>query len=136
MESSYININNILLPVVKKWNINYMGYFIEYTFYNTGKWKFTIPVQAGWGFTYLTYKLNNELIREKKRIMLIYEPTMSGTYRITRYFGVGLDVGYRIVINKNKAIGKLTSPIYVLSFKIFYSRIYNDIKTKFAIRLP
>jgi len=135
-EKDMLLVEGVKLPVFKKWNINYMGYFIEYTFYNTRRWKFSIPVQAGWGLTYRSFYLNEKIIREDKQALFIYEPTMSGTYRITRYFGVGADVGYRLVFNKNKPIGRLTSPIYVFSFKIFYSRLYNDIKTKFGLKLP
>ena len=136
MEAGIIEFNDVKIPVIKKWNINYMAYYLEYTFYHTKHWKFTIPVQAGWGLTYRSYYLNNNLIREDKKLMFIYEPTMSGTYKFHRYFGIGADVGYRIVFNKNKAIGRLTSPIYVFSFKVFYSRMYNDLKSKFDLKLP
>lgn len=135
-EYTSMKVGDVNSPLIKKWNINYMAYYIEYTFYHTKHWKFTIPVQAGWGTTYKSYYLNDKLVREEKKLLLIYEPTMSGTYKFHRYFGIGADVGYRIVLNKNKAIGRLTSPIYVFSFKVFYSRMYNDIKTKFDLKLP
>ncbi len=136
MEYGIIEINDIKITAPKKWNINYMAYYLEYTFYHTKHWKFSIPVQAGWGITYRSYYLNEKLTREDRKMMFIYEPTMSGTYKFHRYFGIGADVGYRIVFNKNKAIGRLTSPVYVFSFKVFYSRMYNDLKTKFDLKLP
>lgn len=114
--------------------VQYMAYFIEYTFYKTKHWEFTIPVQLGLGrsFYHPAFYVPNSLINYKMfnpKFILVYEPTMSCTYNFNRWLGTGVDVGYRVLLLGRKSVAqKFNSPIYVLSIKLYYGTMYRDIK--------
>ena len=110
---------------------SYVNLFVEYTYFKTGKWQFSVPVQFGVGDSRYKYSFNGENITEDKHTILLYEPAVSGEYKITKWFGVGLDVGYRIMIISNKNIGsRFDSPVYSVGAVIFWGELYNMVFRK------
>ena len=129
--NSVISINDTL---IRKTKLHYLALYAEYTFYKTKHWQFSIMPQIGMGSTYYSYEhSNNELLNSvsRKSTVFIYEPMMSGNYRITKYFGLGADLGWRFTI-KNRRFVKdfLTSPIYSFHFDIYWWTIYKSIFRK------
>lgn len=105
--------------------LHYVAAFAEYTFYDTKRWEISIPLQIGIGSNYMQ--------QQGKKITqttaFFYEPTMSCTWKPTRYVGLGVDVGYRIV-TKDKTIipQNFTSPTYSFGIAFFFGTIYSDVK--------
>ena len=131
---SYNSVISISDTLIRKTKLNYLALYAEYTFYKTKHWQFSVMPQIGMGSTYYSYEhSNNELLntQTKKSPVFIYEPMMSGNYRITKYFGLGADLGWRFTI-KNRRIVKdfLTSPIYSFHFDIYWWTIYKSIFRK------
>ena len=108
---------------------NYFAYFIDYVFYKRKKWEFSIPLQIGIGSSrYEFTDQNSSLIKLERKIVVLYEPAITGHYKITKWFGVGMGAGFRIMIVNNKALDKkFNSPIYILNVKIFLGDIYKAI---------
>ncbi len=103
----------------------YVAAFAEYTFYDTKRWEISIPLQIGVG---KIYTLSNKK-QTHQSVALFYEPTMSLTYKATRYVGLGLDVGYRIVLkNKSEISQNFTSPTYSFGVAFFFGTMYSDAK--------
>lgn len=105
----------------------YVSLLAEYTFYENHRWEFSIPLQIGVGKLFYQNELTDAIT--SRSAMFVYEPTMNGTFKITRWFGVGANVGYRIVFKSNKVIDdRLTSPIYAVGMSFFFGTIYRDLR--------
>lgn len=109
----------------------YLNLFLDYVYYNKGPWQFSIPVQFGIGDSRYKYNFNGVDVIEYRQVIFLYEPAVSGQYRILKWFGVGLDVGYRIMIASNKNIGsKFNSPVYDIKALIYWGELCNMIFRK------
>lgn len=109
----------------------YVNLFLEYIYYKSGRWQFSIPIQFGIGGSSYKYTDNGSAVTESKHTILLYEPAVSGHYKITKWFGAGLDVGYRLMLINNKNIGgKFNSPVYDIKVIIFWGEIYQKIFPK------
>ncbi len=96
----------------------------EYVFHRSKHWQFSIPFDVGAGGSYLNYFFNGKNITTTSRLILIYEPVVSGQYKITRWLGAGSDIGYRFMYAKDKPSGlALSSPVYSFSVIIFWGEL-------------
>jgi|AntRauTorcE11897_2_1112592.scaffolds.fasta_scaffold35447_2 hypothetical protein len=107
----------------------YFSPYIDYTFYRKNNWFVTIPVQVGIGWSNLKYKnQQDETERTASGFMLSYEPAMAVEYRLFKYLGLGVGVGYRLMIVNNEPTNyQFTSPVYLLKVRILFSKIYKDV---------
>ncbi len=106
----------------------YVNIFIEYIYFKTRRWQFSIPIQFGIGGSSYKYNFNGADFIDSKHSILLYEPAVSGHYKLTSWFGAGLDVGYRIMIINNKNIGsKFNSPVYDFKVILFWGALYNSV---------
>ncbi len=105
---------------------SYFGLFFDYTIYQKKRWMFSIPLQLGFGgSSYQYYKKNEGLVTLNSGGIILFEPAVIGHYKITRWFGVGLGAGFRLMLVPNyKVAENFTSPIYVLKLKIFLDELY------------
>jgi hypothetical protein len=109
----------------------YVNLFLDYVYYNSGRWQFSIPIQFGIGDSRYKYNFNGENIIESRKVIFLYEPDVSGQFKIMKWFGVGLDVGYRIMILSNKNIGtKFNSPVYDIKALIYWGELYKTVSRK------
>ncbi len=85
-----------------------------------------MPLQFGLGgSSYEYYKKDKGLITTNAGVNFLFEPAVLGHYKITRWFGVALGAGLRVMIAPNPYVSEnFTSPIYVLRLKIFLGEIY------------
>ena len=101
--------------------MNNLSAFIEYNFYKTDKIYADIPIHLG--ISKLSY-IKEEQSRATT-YALVYEPAMTIEYRFLRYLGLGTGFGYRVVLYNHKEINeKLSSPIYIFRFKVYFGDIY------------
>lgn len=103
----------------------YFSPYLEYVFYNSRKWEFSLATQLGFGGA--SYQYNNT---EGKKIKLVestvlsYEPAMLIDYKIVRWFGIGTGVGYRLIYYKSPGVAeKFSSPEYVIKLKVYLGEI-------------
>lgn len=121
--------------VETKYDANLKFWFIspyfEYAFYRTEKLDVSIPIHLGFGKSNYTYKTNagNTVVVDDHAVVL-YEPSMLAIYKPIRYLGVGVGIGYRLMLKNNKAIEeRFTSPTYTLRLQIFFGQIWRDIRS-------
>jgi hypothetical protein len=77
-------------------------------------------VQIGFGRTFYKsiFPDLSERIVETHPIV-VYEPCISGEYRLLPWFALGAEGGFRIFLVKNKAVKeRFTAPMYVFSASI------------------
>jgi hypothetical protein len=125
----YQNNNNITNMTNANLQLTYFSAWAEYVYYRNHKWQFSIPFQIGIGQAYYKYTLNNELKKIDENVIFVYEPAVSVEYKITKWLGVGSDIGFRFILtNYNHLNEKLNSPTYAFNLLIYYSEIYKSLK--------
>ncbi len=109
-------------------NMTYINTYAEYVYYRSRKWEFSMPIHIGIGNTRYEYKYNDEKVEVNKKVVIIYEATLNGHYKIFKWVGISGGIGYRIMLKNNSAIEEnFNSPIYHLGVKIFLGDIYRSI---------
>ena len=115
--------------ISRKLKIRYACAYIEYVFYRQNRWEFSVPVQFSVGNSWYNYSFKElEGLRSPKHLLLLYEPSLSGQYKVFKWLGLGLDLGFRYALVKNKLIEeKLTSPIYVFKVLVYWGQLYKKV---------
>lgn len=130
VESSVINKYDTLVPV----NLEYFYFspYIEYVYYNTKRWEFSLSAQLGVGGASYQYDDGNgKKIKLNESAIFSYEPAMLIDYKIIRWVGIGTGVGYRLIYYKSPGIKeKFSSPEYVIKLKIYLGEIVRTITGK------
>ena len=99
-----------------EFELRYFGPYGELDFFKSGNWKGTLPIQLGFGKSFLKYAdAYGNRIRLNDGLVILYEPAMSFSYDIANLFEVGAGFGYRIMLKNNNSIDQpLTSPNFVV----------------------
>lgn len=109
--------------------MRYISAFAEYTFYRKGPWEATIPVQIGFGKSFLQVKESSTKKTIDANPVILYEPIMTFEYKVLNIIGLGAGVGYRIMLRNNKDIDyQFTSPVYVLKARLIFDEIFKKIR--------
>lgn len=98
----------------------YLCYYVDVVFYKTKRWQLSVPLQAGTGVSWFqdekNYVRGN---RDRKYLLLLYEPGITAQFKVFKWAGLGADVAYRFTLKNNSRVGeRLNSPTY--SFKILF----------------
>lgn len=102
--------------------------YVEYVFYRDERWELSIPVQIGLGNSFYR-KTSGSGDKIFKEFVLSYEPAITCQYRVLKYLGVGLGIGYRFMIVPNRQIEeKFTSPVFIFKSRIYFQDILRDLK--------
>ena len=135
-----LGINNMILPSTTQLinegdtlavhlEYTYFSPYIEYVYYSSKKWEYSLSTQIGLGGASQNYtdaSGNNQKLNQTT--ILSYEPAMLIDYKIIRWFGIGTGIGYRLVFYKNGNIHqKFSSPEYALKLKVYLGEIYRTI---------
>ncbi len=138
-----LGINQMLLPVEKTVlegdtalpvNLEYFYFspYIEYVFFNSKRWEFSLSAQFGFGGASYQYT-NSEGSKVKlvQSTVLSYEPATLIDYKIIRWFGIGTGVGYRFIYFKSPGVDEnFSSPEYVIKLKVYLGEIFRTITGK------
>jgi len=109
--------------------MRYLAPFIEYTFLRKKKYSCAIPVQVGFGKTFLEYRNeSNELKKTNSISIAFYEPAITFEYIVLKYFGIGGGIGFRLMFIGNRRLNdNFTAPFYLLRAKIHFGDVLKDI---------
>jgi hypothetical protein len=99
-----------------EFELRYFGPYAEFDFFKKNHWKGTLPVQLGFGRSFLKYSdEEGNRLKLNEGSVVLYEPAMSFSYDIANLLEVGAGFGYRIMLKNNTYINQpLTSPNFVL----------------------
>ena len=116
----YKNVNVQGVNNLSEFELRYFGPYAELDFFKSGHWKGTLPIQLGFGKSFLKYNdAEGNRIKLNEGRVILYEPAMSFSYDIANLFEVGAGFGYRIMLENNKSINQpLTSPNFVLRLSL------------------
>lgn len=105
--------------------MRYIAPFVDYSFFKKGPWEANVPVQLGFGrsFIKLGSDAGNSVVSSGG--IVLYEPSMTVEYKILNLIGVGGGLGYRIMLKNNKLIDEqFSSPVYVIRLRIIFDEVY------------
>ena len=121
----YTNKYGMKDSATQKLKLFYVSAAVEYAFYQTEHWQFSMPLQIGAGNTWYTYTIDGENKKEGKTFNFVYEPSVSVEYKPVKWVGVGAGIGYRFMITPSRRLNqKFTSPIYAFKLLIYYTDIF------------
>jgi hypothetical protein len=125
----YIDSSGFIIDtVVSSLKMSYMSYFIEYVFFRNKRWEFSLPIQIGIGNTHYEYHYADAKFRNNWSVIVNYEASISGQYKIIKWIGIGAGLGYQLMLKDNPAIKEnFNTPIYSLKLKIFLGDIYRSV---------
>lgn len=108
----------------------YASLFTEYQYFINERWEATIPAQVGLGIVQYNKEFTKEKVSRAGGFFVLYEPSSTITYRFLRYFGVGLGIGYRLVIlmGENPHKENFQSPVIMVRTKLYFDYLMQDVK--------
>lgn len=133
-----VNSNGELEKTSAFLRLAYMSVHAEYVFYQTKHWELSMPLQFGVGQSYYKYNQYGKRKVIEKDYNFIYEPAISVEYKIVKWAGVGVDVGYRFMFTSYKKLNqKFTSPTYAFKLLVYYNEIVKSVfpNSKLAKRM-
>jgi hypothetical protein len=99
--------------------LRYFGPFAEYTFYRKGNWEATVPLQFGFGKSFLIEESGEVSGRLNEGNIFLYEPAMVVDYKILNLIAVGGGVGYRLMLVNNRNLDqRFTAPVYMIRARV------------------
>lgn len=113
-----------------KLRLGYVTPYVDYAFYQRGRWEVRLPVQIGIGGASTIYTDSDGRKQQYQRTgLIIYEPAMTVQYRFMRYLAVGGGWGFRLVWQTGDKLGEnLNAPIYGFGLRVFFGDLWNDIR--------
>jgi len=108
----------------------YNSVYLEYVLYHDYKWEVSFPLSFGSGTgTIKAYsKLSGYDTTQVIKGIPIVAINAAAHYKVFHWVGVGVGLGYRQILTKDKAANEaLSSPFYVIKLKIFLSRLYESV---------
>lgn len=97
---------------------SYVRFYVNYIYYRSRRWEFSIPLQAGIGrMGFKSRYMGNEQLSDQG-FCFLYEPEVDVKFKVFRWLGLEGDIGYRFLFKQNKFIkDTFNSPL--ISFGVF-----------------
>ncbi len=117
----YLSQEGTMVPL----KMRYVSLFGEFVFYNKNNWIGTIPVQLGCGKSFLHRKDDDENVKWKEGMVVLYEPSISIEYKFSPWIAVGMGYGYRIMLKNNHSIDQnFYAPLYVFKARVLFEELW------------
>lgn len=128
-QNQYIpNENGVLISTPKYLRLAYVALYADFVFYKTKRWQVSVPIQTGIGASWFQYQKPYNLGTSKKYLLLLYEPGISTHFKIFKWCGLGVDVGYRFAIKNGDYIEqRFNSPTYAFKILFWADQLYYDL---------
>lgn len=126
------NSSGFRVNATQRFHMRYGSIYGEYVYYRERKLKMTIQMLFGAGTSQFRFVDEyNQNVRSERKAVFLYEPHMTGDYRILKYFSVGAGLGYRLVYSPDKfSRTRLNSPIFVFRANILVKELYDSFKSR------
>jgi hypothetical protein len=136
VENVYLpNENGALISTQKYLKLAYACLYADFVFYKTKRWQVSVPLQTCIGATWFQFQKSYQFNSGNKKLLLLYEPGISTHFKVFKWFGLGVGVGYRFAVKNNSAISdRLSSPTYAFKILFWADQLYYDLfpKSKLA----
>lgn len=102
---------------------NFVATTLEYYIHQSWRFEVAIPVQLGFGYTYITSSQNGN--RNRNGAFFPLSTGIQASVRFLRYFGVSAGIGARIGILQSK---DFTAPYFFAGLTYYTGTMYRDFK--------
>lgn len=103
----------------------YWGPYAQYTYYRKGPWELGVDLQLGVGRSFLRSQEGSVRTDYLSGRMIVYEASMSVSYKILNTFVVEGGYGYRVMLKSNRALNQqFTAPVYTFGVGLMFDEIY------------
>ena len=110
--------------VNRQLSLQYIACYINYIYYKSKRWEFSVPLQVGVGKLGYKYDYKGISKKDDAGYCFLYEPEVNVKFTILRWLGVEGDVGYRLLFHDSHFIkNTFNSPLF--SFGVFI--IWNEL---------
>jgi hypothetical protein len=114
--------------VLMHMKLRYISAYFEYVYYRNKQWVFSIPVQLGCGSSKYIYSINTIHYSRDQQLIVLYEPMIRTQYYIFNWLGAEVDVGLRLMLKNNRAIGRnFNSPMYSFGVFIAWDELFKSL---------
>lgn len=127
-----VNGNTDSNTIYQYYGLNYFNIGIDYIFYNTKRWRFSIPLSIGLGSGYSHLSSLKTNFGTTKTNVVPLEFALYGSYKITWWIWFGAGMGSRIMLNNKSGYnGTFYSIGIQLKTGEIYRRTKNWVEKKF-----
>ena len=99
--------------VQRQLSFSYLCYYIEYTYYKSHRWEFSIPMQIGVGKIGYIYNYKGIKTTSDQGYCFVYEPEVDVKFKVFRWIGLEADIGYRLLVKNDPLLKKtFNSPLF------------------------
>lgn len=119
----YNNINDTTFGYFK---MGYWSIYATFVYHKTKRWAFSIPLQFGYGNSWLQKKQNFSFKNHMfERQMFVYEPTVAIQFKLLKWLALSTNLGYRFVWHHDKnLLNQLNGPIYVFNLNVLFDQLF------------
>ena len=113
-----------------RFKMRYINVYGEYRYYNKNRVELIFHLLGGLGSSNFRYEdAHGVSDKTRNRFVLVYEPYMSGDYRVFKCLGIGAGLGYRLVYSPDRfSRTRLNSPIYIVKTKVYLQELYEALR--------
>ncbi len=110
----------------------YGSIYYEYVLLNNKRWEFTVPFHLGGGTVKLSHRDSlGQFIPWREQGVMATELSVTGYYKVLRWFAVGGGVGYRAMVTRDEQTKRaFNAPIYIIKARLLVGEIYKMIFKK------
>jgi len=110
--------------ITRRLAFSYFRFYVNYIYYRSRRWEFSIPLQVGIGKLGFKYNYQGVEHRTDEGLCFLYEPEVDVKFRLFRWLGVEGDLGYRFLFKNNKFISNtFNSPLVSVGVFIVWNEL-------------
>ena len=127
-------------PIFYQIDFGYINIFGEYIFLNNRRWELSVPVVIGGGGTTISSRTdeNDVFVPDRGVTLTVRKISGVGYYKIWKWLGLGLSLGYRDVSSESEKDPKLAAlvaeafdgPTWAIKTKIYVGELFRAIFKK------
>jgi hypothetical protein len=110
--------------VTRRLSLQYVCGYINYIYYKSKRWEFSVPVQIGVGKLGYNYPYKGSTKRAEAGYCFLYAPEVNVKFTILKWLGAEGDVGYRFLFQDNHFIkNTFNSPLFSVGVFIIWNEL-------------
>jgi len=111
--------------IYSSYGITYINFGTEYIFFNTKKWRLSIPAALGIGRGYNIITQNNKVIKKERSGILPLELGLNVSYKLKWWLWIGAGIGTRFSLNSTN---EYNGSFYTFGLQLKTGEIYKRVK--------
>lgn len=108
----------------RRLSLQYFCGYLNFIYYKTKHWEFSVPLQIGVGKLSYTYPYKGLSKKDEAGYCFLYEPEVNVKYTLFRWLGFEGDVGYRLLFQDNHFVkSTFNSPLFAVGVFVVWNEL-------------